>query len=117
MLFRSGHELSLAYDIPHGATLSVGYPAWLKLMSERNSQRVSRFGVMVFGTDVHKDIIRKTEQMFQSFESPIRLQQLKIKDFESKLIIHQLERNKVSGYEHKLTAEDYPLLLEYMQIS
>ena len=30
-----GHVLSFLYDTPHGATLSIVYPAWLKKMKER----------------------------------------------------------------------------------
>ncbi len=112
-----GHELSLLYDIPHGATLSVVYPAWLRLMSDRIPTRISRFGVLVFGTGVHRDVIRKTEQMFESFGSPTRLQQLGIETFNSQLFLSQLEKNNVSGYEQELTPEDYPVLLNYMQMS
>lgn len=110
-----GHELSLLYNLPHGATLSVVYPAWLRLMSERIPQRISRFGVLVFGTGVHKDVIRKTEQMFESFNSPVRLHQLGIQHIDKTQIIRQLENNEVSGYEHTLSPEDYPVLLEYME--
>jgi alcohol dehydrogenase YqhD (iron-dependent ADH family) len=109
-----GHELSLLYDVPHGATLSVVFPAWLRLMSDRIPLRISRFGVLVFGTGVHRDIIRKTEQMFESFNSPVRLTQLGIDGFDRERLIKQLEKNKVSGYEQKLSVEDYTKLLEYI---
>lgn len=111
-----GHELSLAFDVPHGATLSVVYPAWLRLMSERIPQRISRFGVLLFGTGVHRDIIRKTEQMFELFQSPIRLHQLNLSNFSSNQLISQLEKNKVSGYEHKLQIDDYQKLIEFMNL-
>ena len=26
-----GHQLSLLFDTPHGASLSIGFPAWMKL--------------------------------------------------------------------------------------
>ena len=30
-----GHVLSVLYDIPHGASLSIAYPAWLRLHQDR----------------------------------------------------------------------------------
>ncbi len=109
-----GHELSFVYDIPHGATLSVVYPAWLRLMSDRIPERISRFGVLVFGTGVHRDIIRKTEQMFESFNCPTRIQQLGIESFDKTKIVEQLKKNEISGYEHELSVNDYELLLKFI---
>jgi len=111
-----GHELSLLYDVPHGASLSVVYPAWLRLMSVRIPLRISRWGVLVFGTGVHRDVIRKTEQMFQQFESPVRLQELQISQWNPQLFIKQLDKNKVSGYANELRHEDYEKLIEYMNL-
>lgn len=110
-----GHELSLLYDIPHGASLSVVYPAWLKLQQDKISQRISRFGVLVFDTGVVKDIIKRVEDMFALFESPVTLRQLKIEDFNDEHFLCQLEKNKVSGYAHKLDVEDYRILLNLMK--
>jgi alcohol dehydrogenase YqhD (iron-dependent ADH family) len=112
-----GHELSLTYDVPHGATLTVVYPAWLKLQSERISQRISRFGVLVFDTGVNKDVIRKVEQLFKTISCPVRLQDLHIQNFDSEMFIQQLVRNNAEGYEHKLDETDYRRLLSNMTMS
>jgi alcohol dehydrogenase YqhD (iron-dependent ADH family) len=110
-----GHELSLTYDIPHGASLSVVYPAWLKLQSERIPNKLSRFGVLLFDTGVHKDVIRKTELLFETFECPVRLHQLEIPDFNETHFVSQLIKNKVTGYCHELSEGDYNRLLEFMK--
>ncbi len=111
-----GHELSLAYDIPHGATLSVVYPAWFRLMSDRIPLRISRFGVLVFGTGVIRDVIRKTEQMFTEFDCPVRLQQLNIEHIDEQTLIKNMIKNKVSGYAQELLLEDYQKLIEFMKL-
>jgi alcohol dehydrogenase YqhD (iron-dependent ADH family) len=110
-----GHELSLLYDIPHGASLSVVYPAWLKLQTDRIKDRISRFGILVFDTGVVKDVIKRVEDMFVLFECPINLNQLKIPNFNDDKFIFNLEKNNVSGYAHKLEFEDYFVLLNYMK--
>ena len=52
-----GHTFSLLYDIPHGATLSAVYPAWLKLMSDRIPERIQQFGKAVFNVDSIEETI------------------------------------------------------------
>ena len=39
-----GHTLSFLYDTPHGATLSIMYPAWMKVMRERAGDRIKQLG-------------------------------------------------------------------------
>jgi alcohol dehydrogenase YqhD (iron-dependent ADH family) len=42
------HSLSVLYDIPHGAGLSIVYPAWLKHFKSQNVERISFLGREVF---------------------------------------------------------------------
>ncbi len=43
-----GHTLSVLYDTPHGASLSIAYPAWLKLMKKRIPERIKRLANLIF---------------------------------------------------------------------
>lgn len=72
-----GHVISLLYDAPHGASLSVVYPAWMKIINER-SDRVKKLGQDLFGTDDANEAIHKLEKFFISINSPIRLKELNI---------------------------------------
>ncbi|MEA1896670.1 MAG: iron-containing alcohol dehydrogenase, partial [Bacteroidota bacterium] len=45
-----GHQLSFLYDTPHGATLSIAYPAWLKLQKNRIPDRIKALGKGLFDT-------------------------------------------------------------------
>ncbi|MGB9880002.1 MAG: iron-containing alcohol dehydrogenase, partial [Anaerolineae bacterium] len=47
-----GHELSAFYDLPHGATLSIIFPAWMRYVHRANLDRFVQLAVRVFGVDL-----------------------------------------------------------------
>ena len=110
----TGHVLSLLYDIPHGATLSIVYPAWLKMMKNRIPERVRELLFKLFFTDDIDDGIYKLEYCFKMFECPVRLNEAGIAQEKSEEIFSQMIKNKVTGMNHELNADDYNALLELM---
>ncbi len=109
-----GHELSFLYDLPHGATLSVAYPAWLQLQTERIPQRIQKLGEGLFGTTDLEATIQKLEAFFSSLGSPIRLTEAGIDASKKEEILKQMNKNKVSGMQHVLNDEDRARLVEMM---
>jgi alcohol dehydrogenase YqhD (iron-dependent ADH family) len=112
-----GHCLSVAYDIPHGATLSIVYPAWLKLQKDRIPDRINELGTALFGTSDVDDAIYKLEYLFKVLDSPITLKEINLdtrKNGVHDRLLGVMQKNKVNGQVHKLTEADYPKLLELM---
>jgi len=109
-----GHVLSLLYDIPHGASLSIAYPAWMKLQAERLPGRLSELGFNLFGVSSEKETLRFVEQLFTDLESPIRLRQIGIEENKRTEIMHYIEAAKVSGLHHKLSSDDRAMLVDLM---
>jgi len=109
-----GHELSLLYDLPHGLTLAIAYPAWLRLQADRIPKRIIELGTALFGDKNVKDTIMGIENFFAELGSPLRLSQLGFGEKEKTDILNQLTKNKVSGYNHILEEKDYKILVEYM---
>lgn len=109
-----GHSLSLLYDIPHGASLTIAYPAWLKLMKTRFPERVKELLFKLFFTDDIDDGIYKLEYCFKLFKCPVTLKEAGIGDEKKEEIVAQLIRNRVSGMHYELTEEDYRLITELM---
>lgn len=107
-----GHILSVMYDIPHGASLSIAYPAWLKLMTDRIPERISTLGKLIFDTTDIDSTIEQFEMFFKSIISPVRLSHLGITNREA--IIKIMEKNKVCGFNLKLTSDDYGILVDFM---
>lgn len=50
-----GHPLSAMYDTPHGATLSLVTPAWMRYQAKKDPTRIARFGRMALGIDAPSD--------------------------------------------------------------
>ena len=108
-----GHEISLLFDTPHGATLSIAYPAWLELQKNRIPERILTMGKGLFNATTVEESIQKLKEFFRSVKSPVTLAEIGLSDKASQ-IIEQLSRNKVSGMYHSLSEEDYIKLVEYM---
>ena len=81
-----GHELSGEYDLSHGESLSVIYPAWMRYTRGHNPSRMAQFFVNVFGIennflDIEDTIergITALEQFYTSLNMPIRVSQTSI---------------------------------------
>ncbi|TVQ87537.1 MAG: iron-containing alcohol dehydrogenase [Bacteroidetes bacterium] len=112
-----GHCLSVTYDVPHGASLSIAYPAWFKLQKDRIPKRIQELGTALFETHSVDDIIHKMEYVFKGLGSPVTLKEVGI-DISDEQVRAKLKKvmikNKVSGLVYELDEKDYDKLLEYM---
>ncbi len=109
-----GHELSLLFDTPHGASLSIAYPAWLKLQADRIPERIIKLGKGLFNLETVDETIDQLIAFFRKIESPVTLAEAGI-DPEKKKDIHiQYVTNKISGMHHQLDENDYLKVLDYM---
>ena len=109
-----GHILSLLFDSPHGATLSVAYPAWLKLMKDRDPERISELGKALFSVSNPDDTILALEGFFKSIDAPVRLNELSISQSKKQEIIEMMVKNKVNGTHHNLTKKDIETVVGLM---
>jgi len=109
-----GHVLSLLYDVPHGATLSVIYPAWMKRMKERIPERIAELGKNLFHVKSADETILFFEQFLISIESPIRMSEIGLGIEKKKEILDTMEQCKVNGSHLKLEKEDVERIVEFM---
>ena len=107
-----GHILSLLYDIPHGASLTIVYPAWLKHIEKKYPDRIGLLGSGIFNEPLtsHESIWR-IEEMFRTIECPVRLSETGISADKQK-IYDTLLLNKVSGANYPLKADDLHQIVE-----
>jgi len=107
-----GHILSLLYDIPHGASLTIVYPAWMKHFQERAAGRIALLGSGIFNESLTApESIKRIEDLFRSLECPVRLSETGIVTDKQK-ILDTLVINKVSGANYKLKEEDLGKIVE-----
>lgn len=110
-----GHVLSVLFDVPHGASLSIVYPAWLRLHFDRASDRIAALGKNLFGATSAAETIEKLEAFFVSLGSPVRLKDAGINaDEKGAAILETLRANKAGGNHHKLSDDDYRALIRLM---
>ena len=109
-----GHVLSLLYDIPHGASLTIAYIAWMKHMKNKIPERISWLGKELFEINTPEGTIMKFEDFFRQIECPVRLKDAGIGDEKKQQILDTLILNKVSGIHHKLSNDDLTNILNIM---
>jgi alcohol dehydrogenase YqhD (iron-dependent ADH family) len=110
-----GHALSMLWDVPHGASLSVMYPAWMKHLKDDLEPSLILLGENVFGVDTADETIACFEDFFRQIGSPIRMHELGLSktpdEKEIDAIIENLIVNKVNGDHYKLTPDDFRQIL------
>ncbi|MCF8304182.1 MAG: iron-containing alcohol dehydrogenase [Bacteroidales bacterium] len=106
-----GHILSLLYDIPHGASLTIFYPAWLKLQKDKLADKIAHLGKNVFLTNDVDATIAQLEGFFKHIECPVSLDDMNLEHVDREEIKRLMIKNKARGFAHKLTSDDYEKLV------
>lgn len=107
-----GHALSFMFDTPHGATLSLIYPAWLKHMKSKISDRIANLGKLITGKEVTAEqTIEIIENFFKKIGAPTEWGQVELCPNDKFLIKKFWINSKASGTYHKLEEEDYDGIL------
>ncbi|PKP00779.1 MAG: NADH-dependent alcohol dehydrogenase [Bacteroidetes bacterium HGW-Bacteroidetes-9] len=109
-----GHILSLLYDIPHGASLTIVYPAWLRLHREKLHHRISFLGKNLFGTEDVDTTINRLEGFFRMLDCPVRISDTSAENVNPDEIYRVMVLNKVATFVHKLTEDDYRKIINMM---
>jgi alcohol dehydrogenase YqhD (iron-dependent ADH family) len=109
-----GHDISLLFDTAHGATLSIGYIAWLQLQKDRIPERIIKLGENVFGVHTVDETIAALRKFFQSINSPVQLSEDGIGIDQRQKIIDQMHKNGVSGMHHSLSQQDRETIVDFM---
>lgn len=55
-----GHEIGAMFDLAHGATLSIIFPAWMKYVYKNDIGRFAQFAVRVWNLDLEYQNLEKT---------------------------------------------------------
>jgi hypothetical protein len=109
-----GHVLSVLYDVPHGASLSIVYPAWLRFHREVLKDRIAELGENLFGTSDVEETIFNLENFFATVESPIRLSDVEIGEGNFDEILEVMDQNECGGNHMKLSHNDRKRILSLM---
>lgn len=109
-----GHVLSFLYDMPHGATLSIVYPAWLRNMKERIPGRLAQLGKQLFGKEDADAAIEGLEAFFSELGSPVRLSEGDLPKDNYDDILKLMKENECTGAAQELNDDDRENILKFM---
>ncbi len=109
-----GHSLSVLFDTPHGATLSIAYIAWFKWLKTKDNMRLSELSKLLYNTGNTDVLIEKFESFFKSIECPVRLAEVGIEIDKKQMIFDTFTKNNVTGTMYKMNEADRMFLLENM---
>ncbi len=101
-----GHILSYLYDTAHGATLSIFYPAWMRQLAKKNTERIVQLGSALFGINSPGETIEKLESFFVQIGSPVRAKEEGIGPQHRSEILDLMKANRISGVFVKLNETD-----------
>ena len=103
-----GHCLSVLWDVPHGASLTIAYPVWLELQAGRIPERISKLGRKLFSVSDPTACIEKLKEFFLLVGCPVSLRQLDIHPTQKDAgeLFRILKGNGVDGLAHKLSEND-----------
>ena len=108
-----GHCLSYLYDVPHGASLTIVYPAWLRYFKDQIPDRIALLGSALFEKSLTPDdSIKHIEDFFRTIDCPVRLSELSIPGDLHQHIYETMVINKVNGANIKIKERDYSDLID-----
>ncbi|MDP2189571.1 MAG: iron-containing alcohol dehydrogenase [Sphingobacteriaceae bacterium] len=109
------HVLSVLFDIPHGAGLSIIYPAWMKHFYGEIEAKMDFMAERTLGSGkTGKDFIAALEAFYDTIGTPKQLSQWKIGAEQHPLIVETLIENKVRGSYFDMQKADYESILALM---
>ena len=107
-----GHIVSLLHDTPHGASLSILFPAWLKHFNAVVGEKTALLGKNVFNVSSSEETIKKLEAFFTTIGAPTRFSQIGIGEDKLEGIIQQMIQNKATGNNITMAEKDYRKIIE-----
>jgi len=109
------HHISLLWDTPHGQTLSVMFPAWMKGMRPKINERLQQLGLLLTGKHIKADeTIAIFEEFFNKIGAPIRFEQLGLKSHDKQKLLNLWLKNKPTGMNIILDEKDYQNIISYL---
>lgn len=109
-----GHTLSYLFDTPHGASLSIMYPAWMKVMKDRAGDRILELGKALFEFSSIEETIERLTDFFKGIGSPVLCEEAGIGEADKVQILDLNNKNKAQGLNHKFSDKERALLLSFV---
>ncbi len=110
------HHISLLWDTPHGQTLSVMFPAWMKAMSYKIAPQLKYLGTLLTGKSNIKpeETIQIFEDFFVNIGAPVKFEQLGLSNQDKQKLLNLWHKNKPTGLNVTLNENDYQNIISFL---
>lgn len=109
-----GHALSVLYDVPHGASLAVVYPAWMEHFKHQISDKLVRLGNEIFHTSSADETISCFKNYFHQIGAPTSLNEVGLNAGHKTDIIENLIFTKTTGDNFQMKRADFEKIFDLM---
>lgn len=106
-----GHPISMLFDTPHGATLSIMYPAWMTYLLSKTPDRIALLGKEVFGANSADESIEAFRNFFSKIGAPVSLADAGIHGQQRQQLLELWKEKGARGNLYELMEADYDYLL------
>ena len=113
-----GHILSGLYDIPHGATLAIIFPNWMKHVYKNAPNKFKRYAINIWNInpvgksdeEIALEGINKTQEYFAKIGAPVTLKDVNVSKEDIDKIVEMSKFNGSGSYK-KLYKDDVKEIL------
>lgn len=101
-----GHILSGLYDIPHGATLAIIFPSWMKYVYKNAPNKFKRYAINIWNIneegktdeEIALEGINKTKEYFSKIGAPVSLKEVNLSKEHIDKIVENANFNGSGSY-------------------
>lgn len=101
-----GHILSGLYDIPHGATLAIIFPSWMKHVYKNAPNKFKRYAINIWNInpqgksdeEIALEGINKTKEYFSKIGAPVSLKEVNVSKEDIDKIVEMSNLNGSGSY-------------------
>lgn len=97
-----GHMLSVLYNIPHGESLAISYPAWLESVPNKEDEKMIRFANEIMQTQNINNSITKLKGFFQSIGLKTKLDVNPLNKNNQNNLLYIINKHKINGLNYTL---------------
>ncbi len=106
------HHISLLWDTPHGQTLSIIFPAWMKAMQYKIENRLQKLGYLLTGKNISApDTIHIFETFFKTIDAPTKFSDIGLTGTDKQSLLKLWQKNQPQGMNITLNDNDYQNIL------
>jgi alcohol dehydrogenase YqhD (iron-dependent ADH family) len=108
-----GHTLGALFDIPHGATLTIIIPNWMRYMKNKYKKNFIKFAENIFNIKTGDDDLTlelgiiALEEWFKKIKCPVSLSEAGIKNPDLEMMAKNAKTWEIKGYDEKMIVDIY----------